>query len=48
MAEGREVPAKLYKYPRFDVTTLKMITDHGLYSANRAASAHRRLEGIRI
>lgn len=34
MPEGHDIPAKLYKYRRFNVTTLNMITDHGLYFAN--------------
>lgn len=34
MPEGREIPAKLYKYRRFDVMTLNMITDHGLFFAD--------------
>ncbi|GLT01007.1 hypothetical protein GCM10007897_23980 [Sphingobium jiangsuense] len=28
------IPKKLYKYRKFDVTTLNMVTDHGLYFAN--------------
>jgi hypothetical protein len=28
------IPKKLYKYRKFDVITLNMITDHGLYFAN--------------
>lgn len=28
------IPKKLYKYRKFDVTALNMVTDHGLYFAN--------------
>lgn len=34
MPEELSIPAKLYKYRRFDVAALNMITDHGLYFAN--------------
>lgn len=34
MPDGHSIPEKLYKYRRFDVIALNMITDHGLYFAN--------------
>lgn len=34
MSEQHGIPEKLYKYRRFDIAALNMITDHGLYFAN--------------
>lgn len=34
MTDTAKIPTKLYKYRKFDVAALEMITDHGLYFAN--------------